>query len=105
MYPEFGSYHILNHCTKAKGAKQNQVPTEALAYYVACTSCSGVSFTSVCDHGSRKIKFYHQANMVLDANCQQSTQFRTQKEQSSITSAAVANTMPASLTTKKLSTS
>ena len=53
MHPEFGSYHILNHFRKAKGAKQNQVPTGALACYDACTSYSRVSFTSVCERIER----------------------------------------------------
>ena len=68
MYPEFGSYHILKRCTKAKGAKQNKIPTKAIFCYLACTSCLRVSFTSVCEYGSSEIKFYHQVNMVSDAN-------------------------------------
>ena len=34
----FWNSDIRNHFTKAKGAKQNKVPTEALACYVACAS-------------------------------------------------------------------
>ena len=77
MYSEFGSYHILNHCKKAKGAKQNQVPTEALICYLAYTSCLRVSFTIVCEYGSSEIKLYHQINMVSDAKCPRPTQFQT----------------------------
>ena len=43
--------------------------------------------------------------MVSDVNCEQSMQFRTLKKQSSITSAAKADIVPASLTMKKHLTS
>ena len=39
----------------AKGPKQNQVPTEALAWYVACKNCSRESFTSACEHRSSEL--------------------------------------------------
>ena len=88
---------------KGKGSKAEPNSYRGISLLSSCTNCSRVSSTSVCEYGSSEIKFYHQFNMVSGANCPQSTQFCTRKKQSSKTSAAMANTMPASLTTKKLS--